>query len=116
MGHARGGEPWRSKWLATFADPMRARSAIDRFTRNSNGLVIEGESFRSRLKPRSGSGQQEAAWAMFHSSRGEGSGGMVLKNRGPMVLKTDKWRSRWINPGGDEWVCRRGCWSREWSC
>ena len=49
------------EWLATFADPMRAQSAIDRFTSNSYDLVIEGESYRPRLKPKLGSGQQEAA-------------------------------------------------------
>jgi DNA replication protein DnaC len=40
------------EWLATFADPMRAQSALDRFTSNAFDLVIEGESYRSRLKPR----------------------------------------------------------------
>src|SRR5262249_22458590 len=39
------------EWLATFADPMRAQSAIDRFTSNAYDLVIEGESYRRRLKP-----------------------------------------------------------------
>ena len=39
------------EWLATFADPIRAQSAIDRFTCNAYDLVIEGESYRSRLKP-----------------------------------------------------------------
>lgn len=39
------------EWLATFSDPMRAQSAIDRFTSNSYDLVIEGDSYRSRLKP-----------------------------------------------------------------
>ena len=49
------------EWLATFADPMRAQSAIDRFTSNSYDLIIEGESYRPRLKPKLGSGQREAA-------------------------------------------------------
>jgi DNA replication protein DnaC len=40
-----------SEWLATFADPLRAQSAIDRFSSNSFDLVIEGESYRPRLKP-----------------------------------------------------------------
>ena len=39
------------EWLATFADPVRAQSAIDRFTSNSYDLLIEGESYRPRLKP-----------------------------------------------------------------
>jgi DNA replication protein DnaC len=40
------------EWLATFADSVRAQSAIDRFTSNAYDLVIEGESYRPRLKPR----------------------------------------------------------------
>lgn len=42
------------EWLATFADPMRAQSAIDRFTSNAFDLVIEGESYRQRQKPTPG--------------------------------------------------------------
>jgi DNA replication protein DnaC len=42
------------EWLAAFADPMRAQSAIDRFTSNAHDLVIEGESYRQRLKPKAG--------------------------------------------------------------
>ena len=40
------------EWLATFSDPVRAQSAIDRFTSNSYDLVIDGESYRRRLKPK----------------------------------------------------------------
>ena len=40
------------EWLATFADPVRAQSAIDRFTSTAYDLQIEGESYRGRLKPR----------------------------------------------------------------
>ncbi|MEO8845072.1 MAG: ATP-binding protein [Kofleriaceae bacterium] len=41
------------EWLATFADPVRAQAAIDRFTSNAYDLLIEGESYRKRLKPKS---------------------------------------------------------------
>lgn len=41
------------EWLATFADPVRAQAAIDRFTSNAYDLVIEGEAYRKRLKPKS---------------------------------------------------------------
>ena len=40
------------EWLATFADPMRAQSAIDRFTGNAYDLIIDGDSYRPRQKPR----------------------------------------------------------------
>ena len=49
------------EWLATFADPVRAQSAVDRFTSNSYDLVIEGESYRRRLKPGLKTGQKPKA-------------------------------------------------------
>lgn len=39
------------EWLATFADPMRAQSAVDRFNNSAYDLTIDGESYRSRQKP-----------------------------------------------------------------
>jgi len=47
------------EWLATFADPVRAQSAIDRFTSNAYDLVMDGESYRRRQKPQRRTGQPE---------------------------------------------------------
>jgi DNA replication protein DnaC len=49
------------EWLATFADQVRAQSAVERFTSNSYDLVIEGESCRRRLKPGLKTGQKAKA-------------------------------------------------------
>jgi len=55
------------EWLATFSDALLAQSAVDRFTGNAYDLLIEGESYRQRLKPRpsasppSAPGQRQAS-------------------------------------------------------
>lgn len=38
-------------WLAIFGDTLLAQSAVDRFKNNAFDLVIDGESYRPRLKP-----------------------------------------------------------------
>ena len=43
-----------SEWLAMLADPLHAQALVDRFTNNAYDLVIEGESYRRRQKPRLG--------------------------------------------------------------
>ena len=48
------------EWLAAFSDPVRGQSAVDRFTSNAYDLVIEGESYRQRLKPRLGAEAESA--------------------------------------------------------
>jgi DNA replication protein DnaC len=40
------------EWLATFDDVLLAQSAVDRFKNAAYDLVVEGESYRARLKPR----------------------------------------------------------------
>jgi hypothetical protein len=41
----------RAAWLTTFDDTLLAQDAIDRFQNAAYDLVIEGESYRPRLKP-----------------------------------------------------------------
>jgi DNA replication protein DnaC len=38
-------------WIALFDDPLLAQSAVDRFKNNAYDLVIDGPSYRERLKP-----------------------------------------------------------------
>ena len=42
-----------SEWLTMMSDPLLAQSAIDRITSTAHELVVEGESYRRRQKPRS---------------------------------------------------------------
>lgn len=41
-----------AEWLAMFDDVLLAQSAVDRFKNTAYDLVIEGESYRPKLKPR----------------------------------------------------------------
>src|SRR5580700_8978004 len=41
-----------AEWLAMFDDVMLAQSAVDRFKNSAFDFVIEGESYRPRLKPK----------------------------------------------------------------
>jgi DNA replication protein DnaC len=40
-----------AEWIATFDDALLGQSAVDRFKNNAFDLVVDGESYRSRLKP-----------------------------------------------------------------
>lgn len=40
------------EWLSTMTDPLRTQSAIDRLQNAAYELVVEGESYRKRQKPR----------------------------------------------------------------
>lgn len=40
-----------AEWIATFDDALLTQSAVDRFKNNAFDLVVDGESYRSRLKP-----------------------------------------------------------------
>lgn len=40
-----------SEWIAVFDDALLGQSAVDRFKNSAYDLVIDGESYRTRLKP-----------------------------------------------------------------
>ena len=40
-----------AEWLAMFDDVLLAQRAVDRFKNTAYDFVMEGESYRSRLKP-----------------------------------------------------------------
>jgi DNA replication protein DnaC len=40
-----------AEWIAAFDDALLAQSAVDRFKNNAFALVVDGESYRSRLRP-----------------------------------------------------------------
>ena len=40
------------EWLAQLCDPLHAQALVDRFQNNAFDLVIDGESYRKRQKPR----------------------------------------------------------------
>ena len=55
--HRRAATIWTSnrepkEWLALMADPMLAQSAVDRIVNSAYELVLEGDSYRARQKPR----------------------------------------------------------------
>lgn len=40
------------EWLPLLADSLHAQAAVDRFTNNAHDLVVEGQSYRLRQKPK----------------------------------------------------------------
>jgi DNA replication protein DnaC len=40
------------EWIPLFDDPLLAQSALDRLAHNAHQVVIEGDSYRRRLQPK----------------------------------------------------------------
>lgn len=79
------------EWLGTFADPMRAQSAIDRFHGNSYDLLIDGESYRSRQKPQLGraDGTPRATGHRPSRRRARGSGRATVSSSTSTEVQSD---------------------------
>ncbi len=41
-----------TEWIAMLADPLRAQTTVDRLKNTAYELIVEGESYRPRQKPR----------------------------------------------------------------
>lgn len=46
-------------WLTLFPDPVMAQAVVDRLRQNAHMIIIEGESYRDRLKPRGQNSQSK---------------------------------------------------------
>jgi len=58
--HRRASTIWTSnraveEWIGLFDDPILAQSAVDRLAHNAYQIVMEGDSFRRKLRPGQGS-------------------------------------------------------------
>lgn len=73
------------EWLATFSDPLRAQATIDRFTENAYDLIIEGESYRSRQKPRVAASAKATGAAPTVAPANEPPPGAKRRRRRPLA-------------------------------